>query len=81
MGILLYLIGRTMVMVLRWEGIRLISMLLIGYWTRREAYGSSYAAVLYNRLGDVGIMYLLLNLDVRLTWVLISVAILRKSAL
>lgn len=30
-GILLYLAGRTMVMVLRWERIGLISMLLIGY--------------------------------------------------
>jgi len=38
-------------------------MLLIGFWSRGEAYGSSYAAVLYNRLRDVGIIYILLNID------------------
>jgi hypothetical protein len=31
MGILLYLMGGTMIIVLGWEGIRLMSILLIGY--------------------------------------------------
>jgi NADH-quinone oxidoreductase subunit L len=64
-GILKYLAGSTIVMVLGWEEIGLMSMLLIGYWYRSEAYGSSYAAVLYNRMGDVGIMLLLLCVDVQ----------------
>lgn len=37
--------------------------------------------MLYNRLGDVGIMYILLNFDTGLTWIFVSIAILRKSAL
>lgn len=37
--------------------------------------------MLYNRLGDVRIMYILLNLDTGLTWIFVSMAILRKSAL
>lgn len=63
LGMLLYLTRGTIFLVVGWEFIGLMSMLLIGYWARSEAYGSSYAAVLYNRLGDVRIMMILLRLD------------------
>ncbi|MBP94370.1 hypothetical protein CMK18_00280 [Candidatus Poribacteria bacterium] len=58
-----------------------MSILLIGFWARGEAYGGSYAAVLYNRLGDVGIIYLLLNLDVSVVWLFVAVSVIGKSAL
>lgn len=60
----LYLTGRLIVIVTGWEGIGVMSILLIGFWARREAYGSSFAAVLYNRIRDVGIMFILMQLDI-----------------
>merc|ERR1712203_512868 len=51
----------------------------MGY--RSEAYRSSYAAVLYNRLRDVRIILLLLSVDAQYIWLLLLIATLGKSAI
>lgn len=40
-------------MFVGWEGIGLMSFLLIGYWKRPEGMSGSVSAMMYNRLGDV----------------------------
>ena len=42
LGIILYVRGISLILVYRWEYIRLISFLLISYWQRGDAMGSSY---------------------------------------
>nr|CAQ68502.1 NADH dehydrogenase subunit 5 [Halocynthia papillosa] len=49
--------GNYLMLFLGWEGVGLLSFLLISWWcNREEAIGSSIQAVLYNRLGDFGMM-------------------------
>lgn len=48
--------------VMRWEGIGLISFLLIGYWRRSHALSASVAAVIYNRFGDLVLILILINI-------------------
>lgn len=56
LGIVLYVRGISLILVYGWEYIRLISFLLISYWQRSDAVRSSLSAVMYNRLGDFGIL-------------------------
>jgi len=78
LGIILYVRGVSLILVYRWEYIRLMSFLLISYWQRGDAMRSSLSAVIYNRLGDFGILMFCYMME---SWVLGILAILRKSAL
>nr|YP_010014987.1 NADH dehydrogenase subunit 5 [Halocynthia aurantium]QOI13838.1 NADH dehydrogenase subunit 5 [Halocynthia aurantium] len=49
--------GNFLMLFLGWEGVGLLSFVLISWWCSREsAVGSSIQAVLYNRVGDFGMM-------------------------
>lgn len=61
MRIVIFLVGEIMRIVVRWEGIGLISFLLIGFWQRSDALSSSFAAVMYNRLGDFFLIILVIG--------------------
>lgn len=45
----LILISHRVVIFIRWEGIRVISMCLIGYWMRPIAKSRAISAMMYNR--------------------------------
>lgn len=82
MGIMmLFLVRLDMVYLIRWEGIGMISYLLIRFWARSEASGSAIAAVMYNRMGDIGLICLLIITDDKMVWMFLIIAVLRKSAL
>lgn len=76
--ILAYVRGYSLILVYRWEYIGLISFLLISFWQRGEAVGSSISAVIYNRLRDFGILLFCYLIE---SWMLGMLAILGKSAL
>lgn len=78
LGIIVYVGGYLLVLVYRWEYIGLISFLLISFWQRSDAMRSSISAVMYNRLGDFGILIFCYLME---SWILRIFAILGKSAL
>nr|YP_010605985.1 NADH dehydrogenase subunit 5 [Zygometra comata]WAN81304.1 NADH dehydrogenase subunit 5 [Zygometra comata] len=65
-----------------WEGVGFLSFLLIGWWnTRFDANSSALEAVIYNRIGDVGFLFLLslclLNFN---SWSLLEISSLINSS-
>lgn len=52
--------GNIMQMFIGWEGVGLVSFLLINFWhTRLEANRSAIQAILFNKIGDIGFYFFL----------------------
>ena len=50
--------GNIMQMFIGWEGVGLVSFLLINFWhTRLEANRSAVQAILFNKIGDIGFYF------------------------
>jgi NADH:ubiquinone oxidoreductase subunit 5 (subunit L)/multisubunit Na+/H+ antiporter MnhA subunit len=49
--------------IFRWERVGLMSLLLISFLRRHEGISSSVAAVMYNRLRDLGVMLYALGIN------------------
>jgi len=78
--IVLILVSYRVVIFIRWEGIRVISICLIGYWIRPIAKSGAMSAIIYNRWGDLVFLSILFRL--REVFVLMVIfAILCKSSL
>jgi len=80
-GIVLLLMSYYLVIFLRWERIRLMSILLISYWRRPSGISRAISAMMYNRWGDYFfiIFYLITGSEVILCIGILSV--LSKSSL
>jgi len=66
---------------LGWEGIRIMSILLIGYWIRPSGKSGAIAAIMYNRIGDLVFLVVIYQIIGELMVILLVVAILCKSSL
>jgi NADH-quinone oxidoreductase subunit L len=54
--------GNIMQMFVGWEGVGLVSFLLINFWhTRLEANRSAIQAILFNKIGDIGFYFFIIS--------------------
>lgn len=79
--ILKVLLRPMTVILIRWEEIRVLSIVLISFWMRRDAVRSANAAVLYNRIRDFFLLAILFTFDLKILWVARLIACMGKSAI
>jgi len=54
LGLIIFMLSSYgLVIFIRWEGIGVISIILIGYWIRPMAKSGAISAIMYNRWGDL----------------------------
>merc|ERR1712176_46404 len=78
--IVLMLLSYRVVIFIRWEGIRVISMCLIRYWIRPIAKSRAISAIIYNRWGDLIFLSILFRLG-EVFMLIVIFAIFCKSSL
>ncbi len=73
---------RLFLLFIGWEGVGILSFILIGWWyTRREAKSSALQAIIYNRIGDIGmIIFLIFSISQFNSWNLKEIFILSLSS-
>ena len=79
--IVLILSSVGIVIFLRWERIRVMSIILIGYWMRPSRKSRAISAIMYNRWGDLVFLILIYQVIGELMILIIIFAILCKSSL
>lgn len=79
--IILILKSIRILMFLRWEGIGVISMLLIAYWMRPSGKSGAMSAIIYNRWGDLIFMVIMFQIIGEVSEMLLIFAIICKSSL
>lgn len=79
--IILILSSQYLLMFVRWEGIGLISFLLIRYWKRPERLSGSVSAIMYNRLRDICFLLLYVVANRESLVICTIVAVFCKSSL
>lgn len=79
--IILLLTSYALIMFLRWEGIRLISIILISYWRRPLRMSRAMSAMIYNRWGDYFFMISYLYVGSELLLYVCLLSIISKSSL
>jgi len=70
-----------LMLFLRWEGIGLMSFLLIGYWKRPDGKSGAVSAIIYNRVGDLFFIVFYVTSGSEVVWLLALAAVLCKSSI
>uniref|UniRef100_A0AAU6PX24 NADH-ubiquinone oxidoreductase chain 5 n=1 Tax=Ophiotreta durbanensis TaxID=3135534 RepID=A0AAU6PX24_9ECHI len=61
-----------------WEGVGILSFILIGWWfTRADANSAAIQAIIYNRIGDSGmLLFLVMSISITNSWNLLDIILL-----
>lgn len=78
--ILLILTSYGILMFLGWEGIGVMSILLIRYWMRPNGKSGAISAMIYNRWGDLVFLMLIYQVNGELIIILVIFAVICKSS-
>nr|YP_010729366.1 NADH dehydrogenase subunit 5 [Ophioleila elegans]WED07071.1 NADH dehydrogenase subunit 5 [Ophioleila elegans] len=73
--LILVLANSLFLLFIGWEGVGILSFILIGWWfTRNDANSAALQAIIYNRIGDSGIiLFIALSIIYNNTWSLTTI--------